>query len=181
MNVQQHRGHFDLNDKTRFDLEDSIAVWTKKLKQHKYKYNGDLKKLRHECTNYDQVVKDIERGAFPYLNPNQHEAAVDCAWAAANQRVTEAQRDLYLQQVKETNDQLDNVQDNAKKSHERLAKRDLEYAALYREYEKVKMQRDSYARSNGQLVRRNKEWKQKTEKRNRAIARLQKKLDDLTN
>jgi len=172
--TQEHRGHFDLPDKTRFDLEDSIAVWQDKLEHLAYKYNDDLNKLRHKCTNYDDVKRDIERGAFPYLSPHQHGAAIDCIWAEAKRRVREAQLEKSRTETKAANY-------DKNKALKRLEKRDRDYNELLRENQRLKMERDSYARSNGQLVRRNKEWKQKTEKRDRAIARLQKKIDNLTN
>ena len=172
--TQEHRGHFDLPDKTRFDLEDSIAVWQDKLEHLAYKYNDDLNKLRHKCTNYDDVKRDIERGAFPYLSPHQHGAAIDCIWAEAKRRVREAQLEKSRTEAKVANK-------DKKEAFQRLEERDQEYIALYKKYEKLKMERDSYARSNGQLVRRNKEWKLKKEKRDRTIARLQQKLANLTN
>jgi predicted RNase H-like nuclease (RuvC/YqgF family) len=177
--TQEHRGHFDLPDKTRFDLQDAITVNTAKVIEYTAK-NAKMKDLRHGCTNYDSVVKDIERGAFPFLSPRQHPNAIDCVWAQANFRIREVQLDQKKEKLKTVSQQKNDALDQVKHAHRRLENRDEEYAALYREYEKVKMQRNSYARSNGQLKRRNREWKLEVEKRDRTIDRLLKKLANLT-
>ena len=178
--TQEHRGHFDLPDKTRFDLQDAITVNTKKVMELTAK-KAEMKDLRHGCTNYDSVVKDIERGASPFLSPPQHPNAIDCVWAQANFRIREVQLDQKKDKLKAVSQEKNDALDTKNHALHRLENRDEEYAALYREYEKVKMQRNSCSRSNGQLKRRNRELKNELESKNRSIDRLRKKLANLTN
>ena len=182
MNVptQLHRGHFDLPDKTRFDLQDAITVNTHKVAEYTARGVKELNAYRHNCTNYDSVVEDIERGAFPFLSPQQHPNAIDCVWAQANYRIREVQLDQKKGKLKSVSQQKNDALDKEKLALRRLENRDEEYAALYREYEKVKMQRNSYSRSNGQLKRRNRELRAERDKANRTIDRLRKKLANLT-
>lgn len=178
--TQFHRGHFDLPDKTRFDLQDAITVDTKKVMELTAK-KAKVNELRHSCTNYDEVKEDIERGAFPFLSPQQHPNAVDCVWAQANFRIREVQLDQKKDKLKAISQEKNDALDTKNLALRRLENRDEEYAALYREYEKVKMQRNSYSRSNGQLKRRNRELRAERDKANRTIDRLRKKLAKFTN
>ena len=178
--TQLQREHFDLPYKTRRDLENSISVNTSKVAEYTAK-KAKMKDLRHDCTNYDDVKKDIERGAFPFLSPQQHPNAVDCVWAYTNYRIREVQLDQKKERLKTVSQQKNDAQDTEKLALHRLENRDKEYAALYREYEKVKMQRNSYSRSNGQLRRQNRKLRNEIESKNRKIDRLRKKLAKLTN
>jgi len=182
MNVptQLQREHFDLPFKTRKDLENSIAVNSSKVADYTAK-QAKMKDLRHDCTNYDEVKRDIERGAFPYLSPQQHPNAVDCVWAYANFRIREAQLDQKKENLKAASQERNSALEKEKITRHRLQKRDEEYAALYREYEKVKMQRNSYSRSNGQLRRYNRDLRNELKSKNRKIERLCKKLAKFTN
>jgi hypothetical protein len=177
--TQLQREHFDLPFKTRKDLENSIAVNTSKVAEYTAK-QAKMKDFRHDCTNYDEVKRDIERGAFPFLSPQQHPNAVDCVWAYTNYRIREAQLDQKKERLKQVSQKRNDALNDEKHARHRLEERDKEYAALYREYEKVKMQRNSYSRSNGQLRRYNRDLRNELESKNRKIDRLRKKLANLT-